>query len=174
MPTFLHPTASKAQIPCRCGRGYTKETGISRQHSAAQHSNGGKPEDAPQQYRDVTTIRQTCHFRFWRRQISRWRRHRCRKTGRGAQFPLFYFLSMFFLALAYSAIRYIHRTTYILWYNGLCDIRVLFVHDASQCALRIIPIRFNNVRLSPLIFIPNITGLLRPRVLKPLLYPRVS
>ena len=38
------------------------------------------------------------------------------------------------LALAYFAIRYTHRTTVVLWYDGLCDIRVLFMHDASQCA----------------------------------------
>ena len=75
------------------------------------------------------------------------------------------------LALAYFAIRYTHRTTVVLWYDGLCDIRVLFMHDASQCAWRITPIRFNNARLSPLIFRPNISGLLRPRVLKPLHYP---
>ena len=76
-----------------------------------------------------------------------------------------------FLALAYFSIRYTHRTTVVLWYNGLCDIRVLFMHDASQCAWRITPIRFNNVILSPLIFRRNISGLLRPRVLKPLHYP---
>ena len=64
-----------------------------------------------------------------------------------------------------------HRTTVVLWYDGQCDIRVLFMHDASQCAWRITPIRFNNARLSPLIFRPNISGLLRPRVLKPLHYP---
>ena len=64
-----------------------------------------------------------------------------------------------------------HRTTVVLWYDGLCDIRVLFMHDASQCAWGITPIRFNNVRLSALSFRPNISGLLRPRVLKPLHYP---
>ena len=58
-----------------------------------------------------------------------------------------------------------YRTTVVLWYDGQCDIRVLFMHDANQC---ITPIRFNNVRLSPLSFRPNISGLLRPRVLKPL------
>ena len=62
-----------AQIPQGCGRDYTNETDISRQHSAARRGNGGKPEDAPQQYRDVTTIRQTRHLRSWRRRISRWR-----------------------------------------------------------------------------------------------------
>ena len=30
------------------------------------------------------------------------------------------------LALAYFAIRYTHRNTIVLWYDGLCDIRVLF------------------------------------------------
>ena len=73
-----------------------------------------------------------------------------------------------FLALAYFAT---HRTTVVLWYDGQCDIRVLVMHDASQCAWRITPIRFNNVRLSPLSFRPNISDLLRPRVLKPLHHP---
>ena len=68
MPTFLHST------PQGSGRDYTNETDISRQHSAARRGNGGKSEDAPQQYRDVTTIRQTRHLRSWRRRISRWRR----------------------------------------------------------------------------------------------------
>ena len=68
-PHSFTPLTSKRQIPPRCGRDYTYETGICRQHSAARHSNGGKPEDAPQQYRDVTTIRQTRHFRSWRHQI---------------------------------------------------------------------------------------------------------
>ena len=64
-----------------------------------------------------------------------------------------------------------HRTTVVLWYDGQCDIRVLFMHDASQCAWGITPIRFNNVRLSPLSFRPNISGLLGPGVLKLLHYP---
>ena len=75
-PHSFTPLASQAQITQRCGRDHTNETGLSRQHSAARHSNGGKPEDAPQQYCDVTTIQQTRHFRFWLRQISRWRRRR--------------------------------------------------------------------------------------------------
>ena len=61
-PHSFTPLASKTQTPPRCGRDYTKETGICRQHSAARHSNGGKPEDAPQQYRDVSTIRQSAIF----------------------------------------------------------------------------------------------------------------
>ena len=94
------------------------------------------------------------------------------KLGGGGRFlPLLLRSFNVLLALAYFAIRYTHRTTVVLWYNGLCDIRVLFMHDASQCAWRITPIRFNNVRLSPLIFRPKISGLLRPRVLKPLHYP---
>ena len=91
--------------------------------------------------------------------------------GRGRFLPLLLRSFNVLLALAYFAIRYTHRTTVVLWYNGLCDIRVLFMHDASQGAWRITPIRFNNVRLSPLIFRPKISGLLRPRVLKPLHYP---
>ena len=157
-PHSFTPLASKTQIPPRCGRDYNKETGICRQHSAARQSNGGKPEDAPQQYRDVTTLRQTCHFRSRRRQISRWRRLWSKQTGGGGRRFLPRLLRSFnvLLALAYFAIRYTHRTTVVLWYDGLCDIRVLFMHDASQCAWRITPIRFNNARLSPLIFRPNI------------------
>ena len=67
------------------------------------------------------------------------------KLGGGA---FFHFLLRYFnvlFALAYFSIRYTHRTTVVLWYNDLCDIRVLFMHDASQCAWRITPIRFNNV-----------------------------
>ena len=95
------------------------------------------------------------------------------KLGRGGG-AFFHFLLRYFnvlLALAYFSTRYTHMTTVVLWYNGLCDIQVLFMHDASQCAWRITPIRFNNVRLSPLIFRPNISGQLRSRVLKPLHYP---
>ena len=94
------------------------------------------------------------------------------KLGGGGRFlPLLLRSFNVLLALAYFAIRYTHRTTVVLWYNGLCDIRVLFMHDASQCAWRITPIRLNNIRLSSLIFRPKISGLLRPRVLKPLHYP---
>ena len=138
--TYAHipsPHCVMAQIPQRCGRGYTKETAISHQHSAARHSNGDKPETAPQQYRDVTTIRQTRRLRVWRRQISRWRRLWSRQTGRETfPFIFFYCYSMSALTLAYFAIRYTYRTTVVLWYNGLCDIRVLYVHDATQCAWR--------------------------------------
>ena len=71
------------------------------------------------------------------------------------------------LALAYFAIRYTHTTTVILGYNGPCEFGVLFMCNASQCAWRISPNIFNNAKLSPLIRIPNIPGLLGPRVLKP-------
>ena len=111
-PHSFTPLASKTQIPPRCCRDYTKETGICRQHSAAQHSNGGKPEDAPQQYRDVTTIRQTRHFRSRRRQISRWRRLWSKQTGGGGGgrrfLPLLLRSFNVLLALAYFAIRYTH------------------------------------------------------------------
>ena len=49
----------------------------------------------------------------------------------GARSSLFLLSCYVLLALAYFAISSIHRTTVILWYNDLCDIRVLFVHDAS-------------------------------------------
>ena len=172
-PHSFTPLASKTQIPPRCGRYYTTETGICRQHSAARHSNGGKPEDAPQQYRDVTTIRQTRHFRSRRRQISRWRRLWSKQTGGGEALSSTFtsFFQCFTCASLFRNKVHTHRTTVVLWYDGQCDIRVHFMHDASQCAWGITPIRFNNVRLSPLSFRPNISGLLRPRVLKPLHYP---
>ena len=71
------------------------------------------------------------------------------------------------LAHVYVVIMYTHRTTVLLWCSGLCDLRVLFLHDACQCAWRIAPIRFNNVSLCPLICIPNVSGLLCPRLLNP-------
>ena len=113
-------------------------------------------------YCDVTTIRQTRRFRFWRRQISRWRRRWSRQTGGGGgaffRLPSSYFL--FFLSM-YVVITYTHRTIVVLGCSGLCDIRILFMYDVCQCAWRIAPIRLNNVSLCPSIFIPNISGLLR-------------
>ena len=79
--------------------------------------------------------------------------------GGGSFFHLFLLSFNVLFALAYFAIRYTHRTTVALWYNGLCDIRALFLQDASQCAWCITPIRFNKVRLSPLIVI---TKYIRP------------
>ena len=54
--------------------------------------------------------------------------------GGGRFLPLLHRSFNVLLALAYFAIRYTHRTTVVLWYDGLCDIRVLLMHDASQCA----------------------------------------
>ena len=39
-PRSFTPLGSKAHIPQQCGRDYTKETGISRQHRAARRGNG--------------------------------------------------------------------------------------------------------------------------------------
>ena len=83
----------------------------------------------------------------------------------GLSFIFFSFFSMSALALAYFLIWYTHRTTVLLSCSGLCDIRVLFMYDACQCAWCIAPIIFNNVSLCPLIVIPNMPGLLCPRVL---------
>ena len=44
---------------------------------------------APQQYCDVTTIRQTRHLRSSRHQISRWRRRCSKQTGGGLFLPSF-------------------------------------------------------------------------------------
>ena len=152
-------------MPQRCGRDYTKETDISssirlRGVIMARNRKGHT-------YCDVTTIRQTRHFRSWRRQISRWRRRWYRQTGRGPLSFVFLLLSMSAFALAYFSMRYTYMTTAILWYNGLCAIRVLFMYDACQCTWRIATIKFNKVTLCPLIVIPNISDLLRPRVLNP-------
>ena len=87
------------------------------------------------------------------------------KRGGGLSFIFFSFFSMSALALAYFLIWYTHRTTVLLSCSGLCDIRVLFMYDACQCAWCIAPIIFNNVSLCPLIVIPNMPGLLCPRVL---------
>ena len=56
------------------------------------------------------------------------------KLGGGRFLPFFLLYFNVLHALAYFAIRYIHRTTVILWYNGLSDIRVLFMHEVmSMC-----------------------------------------
>ena len=68
-----------------------------------------------------------------------------------------------FYASCIKSTRMSHRPSYHNTTVVLCVWR--------QCAWRITPIRFNNARLSPLIFRPNISGLLRPRVVKPLHYP---
>ena len=116
-------------------------------------------------YCDVTTIQQTRHFRFWRCQISRWRRRWFRQTEGSAFSRL---LLSFNVCTLRVVIMYTHTTTVLLWYSGLCDIRVLFMYDACWYAWHIAPIRFNNIRLCPSIFISSISGLLRrPRVLNP-------
>ena len=153
-PRSFTPLESKAHIPQRCGRDYTKETAIFRQHPAARRGNGAN--------------RKTCHNNtVTSRQYGR----RAIYVSGDVRFQdgdiFFCSLSMSALALAYFAIRYTHTTTFVLGYNGPCDFGVLFMYDASQCAWRVSPIRFNNGKPSPLIRIPNIAGLLRPRVLKP-------
>ena len=35
-------------------------------------------------------------------------------------------------ARGYVVIMYTRRTTVLLWYSGLCDIRILFMYDACQ------------------------------------------
>ena len=95
------------------------------------------------------------------------------KLGGGRRFlPLLLRSFNVLLALAYFAIRYTHIGLQLCYgTTASATFGYFFMHDASQCAWGITPIRFNNVRLSPLSFRPNISGLLRPRVLKPLHYP---
>ena len=52
------------------------------------------------------------------------------KLREGAVFPFLLSFNVL-LALAYFAIRYTYRPTVVLWYNNLCDIQVLFLHDAN-------------------------------------------
>ena len=162
-PHSFTPLPSKTSIPQRCSWDYTKETDISCQHSAAPRNNGAKPEG------DVMTIRQTRHFRLWRRQNSRWRRRWPSQTGwvRALSCGFFFILSIAALALVYVVIMYTYRTTVLLWCSVLCVILVLFMYETCQWPWRIAPIIFNNVSLCPSIFIANIPGLHRPRVLTP-------
>ena len=105
-------------------------------------------------YCDVTTIRQTRHFRFWRVRFQDGDAVDLGKLGRGPLSSVFCFLSVYALGpRVYVVIIYKHRTTVLLWYNGLCDIPVLFMYGACQCVWHIAPIRFNNVSLCPSIFI---------------------
>ena len=77
-------------------------------------------------YCDVTTIRQTRHFRFWRRQISRWRRRWFRQTEGDRFLPSTSFFQCMHPVRGNVVIMYTHRTTVLILYSGLCDIRVLF------------------------------------------------
>ena len=135
-PHSFTPLASKTQIPPRCGRGYIKETASvasirlrdtvmagnrkTRQNNTMTSRQYGRraifvPGDVKFQDGDAFDL--------------------SKLGGGGRRFlPLLLRSFNILLALAYFAIRYTHRTTVVLWYDGLCDIRVLFMHDASQCA----------------------------------------
>ena len=87
--------------------------------------------------------------------------------GRALLCGFFFILSIAALALVYVVIMYTYRTTVLLWCSVLCDILVLFMYETCQWPWRIAPIRFKNVSLCLSIFIANISGLLRLRVLNP-------
>ena len=74
-------------------------------------------------YCDVSTIRQTRHFRFWRRQISRWRRRWSRQTGRGGGA----FFCLLFLSFNVCNMRY-----YML--SSCTRIALPFYYGAVACA----------------------------------------
>ena len=73
--------------------------------------------------------------------------------GGGAFFRLLFSFSVCTCAACVCFIIYKHRTTVLLWYRGVCDIRVLFMYDPCKCVWHIAPIRFNNISLCPSIFI---------------------
>ena len=62
-------------------------------------------------YCDVTTIRQTRHFRFWRRQISRWRRRWFSQTEGDRFLPSTYFFSMY-APCAWGCCYHVHAKDY--------------------------------------------------------------
>ena len=166
MPTSLHLLASNASIPQRCDRDCIKETGISCQHSAARHRNGGKPEEAFLLWRHDNTANAPFSFLSTSdfKMATRW----FRQTEGDRFLPSTSFFQCMHPVREDVVIMYTHRTTVLLLYSGLCDIRVLFMYDAGLHAWHIAPVRFNNVRLCPSIFISSISGLLRrPRVLNP-------
>ena len=162
MSTFLHPHWRQRRKP----HSYTVEITLKNCYLlpafAARGCNCAKPEKASRQYCDVTTIRQTRHFRFWRVRFQDGDAVDQDKLA-GPLSSVFFFLS-FFLSFnicncaSAFAINYTHRTTVLLWYNGLCDIRILFMHDTCQCVWPIAPIRFNNFSLSSDFY----TKLIRP------------
>ena len=45
---------------------------------------------------------------------------------------VYFFLSMYAPCAWVCVIMYTRRTTVLLWYSGLCDIRVLFMYDGCQ------------------------------------------
>ena len=128
-PHSFTPLATKAQIPQRCGREYIKETGIFASNRVRGTVMGANRKT---RHNNTVTSRQ-----YGRRAIYVPRDVRfqdgyavdlSKPEGGGDSFFHLFLLSFnVLLALAYFAIRYTHKTTVALWYNGLCDIRVLFV-----------------------------------------------
>ena len=89
------------------------------------------------------------------------------ERGRALSSDYSFFLSISARAQIHVAIMFTYKTTVLLWSSSLCDIRVHFLYDVCQYALRVASIRFNNVSLCPLILIPNMSGLLCPLLLNP-------
>ena len=167
-PPSFTPLASKAYIPQRCGRDYTKETGISRQHPAARRGNGANRKTC---HNNTVTSRQYGRRAIYVSGDVRFQDGDAFDIGKlgGGDVSFHLFLLSFNVCTCASLFcNKVHIYDYsCIRYNGPCNFGVLFMYDSSQCAWRISPIRFNNVKLSPLIRISNIAGLLRPRVLKP-------
>ena len=174
-PHSFTPLASKAQIPQRCGRDYTKETGVSRQHSAARHT--VMAANRKTRHNNTMTSRQ-----YGRRAIYVPRDVRFQdgdtvdlKNWGGVLF-LPSFPSFFQCFICASLFRNkVHTQDYscIMVHRPVRHSGTFCERCKSMC-MCITPIGFNNVRLSPLIVMPNVSGLLRPRVLKPLHFQRLS
>ena len=100
-PHSFNPLASKAQIPHLCGRDYTKETSISRKHSAARRGIGANRK---KRHNNRVTSRQYGRRAFYVSSDVRFQDGDAFDLGKlgGGTFSLifFYFLSMSALALA--------------------------------------------------------------------------
>ena len=134
-PHSFTPLASKAQIPQLCGRDYTKETGISRQHSAAQRGNGANRKT---RHNNTVTSRQYGRRAFYvSGEIS------CQggdaldlgKLGGTFSLIFFYFLSISALALANFAIRYTHIGL-LLYYGTTARATLVFFLCTMQVNVR--------------------------------------
>ena len=116
------------------GWDYIKETGI----SLPAFGCGGivmARNRKKHSYCDVTTIRQTRRFRFWRRQISRWRRRWSRQTGRGpfllSSFSIFQCMQY---ELPYVVIMYTHSTyRFVMVQRPVRQVGTFYARCMSMC-----------------------------------------
>ena len=124
MPTFLHPTGVKDANPTAMRSRLLRDT-VMAANRKTRHNNTVTSRHYGRRAIFVPgAVKCQDGDAFDLSKLGGWRRF----------LPLLLRSFNVLLALVYFAIRYTHRTTVVLWYDGLCDIRVLFMHDASQCA----------------------------------------